>query len=166
MTDKVNHLHQMVIGSLELWHHSTATLDTQNLQPLQEPARIQDNGITRIQYAIKVIRNCMAFFWNLKFCLYHIVIDLFHIYFMNFNCWMNVKISVRKQWAFMFHNLYYCKIRYKHISDSDPTTTTPPPPSKPCFPLNAKVKVENGKSVQMSELQIGDRVQTGMKQFC
>ena len=30
-----------------------------------------------------------------------------------------------------------------------------------CFPSVATVKVENGKSVTMSELQIGDAVQTG-----
>ena len=65
----------------------------------------------------------------------------------------------------MFISIYYCKIRYKHISDSDPTTTASPPPSRSCFPLNAKVKVGNGKSVQMSELQIGDRVQAGIKHF-
>ena len=34
------------------------------------------------------------------------------------------------------------------------------PPSA-CFPHGAKVKIENGNSVQMSELQIGDRVQAG-----
>ena len=34
--------------------------------------------------------------------------------------------------------------------------------SKGCFPSMAKVKVETGKLVTMSELQIGDRVQTGM----
>ena len=30
-----------------------------------------------------------------------------------------------------------------------------------CFPSVAKVKVENGKLLAMSELQIGDKVQTG-----
>ena len=30
-----------------------------------------------------------------------------------------------------------------------------------CFPSTAKVKLENDKSIMMSELQIGDRVQTG-----
>ena len=30
-----------------------------------------------------------------------------------------------------------------------------------CFPSLAKVKLENGKSLAMSELQIGDKVQTG-----
>ena len=40
----------------------------------------------------------------------------------------------------------------------------PPPPqeSENCFPSSARVLLENGKSVTMSELQIGDRVQTGM----
>ena len=32
-----------------------------------------------------------------------------------------------------------------------------------CFPSLAEVKLKNGKSVTMSELQIGDQVQTGMK---
>ena len=31
-----------------------------------------------------------------------------------------------------------------------------------CFPSTAKVNLENGKSVRMSELQVGDKVQTGM----
>ena len=31
-----------------------------------------------------------------------------------------------------------------------------------CFPSMAKVKIENGKSIQMSKLQIGNRVQAGM----
>ena len=30
-----------------------------------------------------------------------------------------------------------------------------------CFPSFAKVKLENGKPLAMSELQIGDKVQTG-----
>ena len=32
-----------------------------------------------------------------------------------------------------------------------------------CFPSTARVSYENGKSVTMFELQIGDRVQTGIK---
>ena len=31
-----------------------------------------------------------------------------------------------------------------------------------CFPSTAKVNLENGKSVRMSELQVGDKVQTGI----
>ena len=31
-----------------------------------------------------------------------------------------------------------------------------------CFPSTARVHLENGKVVTMSELQVGDRVQTGM----
>ena len=31
-----------------------------------------------------------------------------------------------------------------------------------CFPATSKVDLENGKSVAMSELQIGDKVQTGI----
>ena len=37
----------------------------------------------------------------------------------------------------------------------------PPPQSSGCFPSVARVSLENGKSVSMSELQKGDRVQTG-----
>ena len=37
-----------------------------------------------------------------------------------------------------------------------------PPPSKRCFPAEAKIKLQNGRLMSMSELQIGERVQTGM----
>ena len=37
----------------------------------------------------------------------------------------------------------------------------PPPPPPKCFPSDAQVKLENGKSVTMSDLQIGNQVQTG-----
>ena len=46
-----------------------------------------------------------------------------------------------------------------------PTTTTSSPIltfPKFCFPSTAKVSLQNGKSVIMSELQKGDQVQTGM----
>ena len=33
----------------------------------------------------------------------------------------------------------------------------------PCFPSNTKIKLENGKIVTMSQLQNGDKVQTGYK---
>ena len=46
-----------------------------------------------------------------------------------------------------------------------PPTTSPPPTPAPsgggCFPSSAKVKLQNGKSVTMAELQVGDKVQTG-----
>ena len=35
-----------------------------------------------------------------------------------------------------------------------------------CFPSSAKVKLESGKIVPMSELQIGDQVQIGIKRLC
>ena len=41
------------------------------------------------------------------------------------------------------------------------TTTTTPPPPPTCFPSTGLVNLENGKSVTMSELKIGDQVQTG-----
>ena len=34
-----------------------------------------------------------------------------------------------------------------------------------CLPSTARVSLENGKSVAMSELRVGDRVQTGEKKF-
>ena len=46
-----------------------------------------------------------------------------------------------------------------------PPTTHPPPPTTSCFPSIAKVKLQNGKSITMSELQIGDQVQTGVYKF-
>ena len=49
-----------------------------------------------------------------------------------------------------------------------PPPPPPPPPSgkknnNGCFPGTAQVILETGKSATMSELQIGDKVQTGMK---
>ena len=32
-----------------------------------------------------------------------------------------------------------------------------------CFPAEARISLENGKAVKMSELKVGDRVQTGKK---
>ena len=32
----------------------------------------------------------------------------------------------------------------------------------PCFPAAAEVWMENGKSIKMSELEVGDRIQTGI----
>ena len=42
-----------------------------------------------------------------------------------------------------------------------PTTTPPPSGGGGCFPSTTRVTLENGKSVTVSELQIGDKVQTG-----
>ena len=57
MTDKVNHLHQIVTGLWELWHLSTATVGTPDLHSLKEPASIQEIGMGIIQHAIKVMRR-------------------------------------------------------------------------------------------------------------
>ena len=35
-------------------------------------------------------------------------------------------------------------------------------PEPACFPASARVSLENGKSIQMSELKVGDKVQTGI----
>ena len=37
--------------------------------------------------------------------------------------------------------------------------------SRACFPSTSKVNLESGKSVTMSELQLGDRVKTGKKVY-
>ena len=42
----------------------------------------------------------------------------------------------------------------------------PPPPPPACFPSSARVNLENGKSVTMSQLQKGDKVETGKTCFC
>ena len=45
-----------------------------------------------------------------------------------------------------------------------PPSPPPPPPSGGgggCFPSTAKVNLENGKSVKMSDLELGNRVQIG-----
>ena len=35
-----------------------------------------------------------------------------------------------------------------------------------CFPSIAKLKLVNGKSIMMSDIQIGDKIQTGMETVC
>ena len=40
-------------------------------------------------------------------------------------------------------------------------TDSPPPSGGGCFPSLAKVKMQTGNYVTMSELQIGDRVKAG-----
>ena len=37
-----------------------------------------------------------------------------------------------------------------------------PDKKKPCFPSEGKVETENGKTVTISELQIGDKVKAGI----
>ena len=65
----------------------------------------------------------------------------------------------------------YCDEHSNSFTTPTTTTTTtttttpkpPPPPSPPaCFPSAAKVHLQNGKSVRMSELQKGHHVQTGI----
>ena len=43
-----------------------------------------------------------------------------------------------------------------------PPFLTPPPPPTACFPSNAKIHLQNGKSIRMSEMKIGDQIQTGI----
>ena len=68
------------------------------------------------------------------------------------------------KWLSMF--LFHCSyVLHKSLFVSIKTAATPsPPPSKgwQCFPSSANVLLESGKSVKMSELQIGDLVQTGI----
>ena len=55
--------------------------------------------------------------------------------------------------------MVYIIVKLETITfDLDPP---PPPPKKSCFPLIGKVWTEKGKSVQISELQIGNKVQAG-----
>ena len=48
-----------------------------------------------------------------------------------------------------------------HCCEGIPTHTKAPGASSSCFPSTASVNLQNGKSVTMSDLQIGDKVQTG-----
>ena len=49
MTDKVNHLHQMVTGLQGLWHISTATMGIPDMETTQELVRFQEIGLMKIQ---------------------------------------------------------------------------------------------------------------------
>ena len=71
-------------------------------------------------------------------------------------------------------NKFYCCYSDGQTTTRSTTTTTttttttqppPPPPSKKCFPSTARVNLETGKSVSMSELQIGDKIQIGRVEF-
>ena len=53
-----------------------------------------------------------------------------------------------------------CSNKY-HCCEGIPTQTKAPGASSSCFPSTASLNLHNGKSVTMSELQIGDKVQTG-----
>ena len=59
-----------------------------------------------------------------------------------------------------FQERFYCCTCLDEVT---PTTTAAPPlpSSPPCFPSHAKMSLKNGNTVMMSELQIGDQVQTG-----
>ena len=46
-----------------------------------------------------------------------------------------------------------------------PSTAAPDSPDS-CFPSHAKVNLENGKSLTMSELQVGDKIKTGFHILC
>ena len=62
---------------------------------------------------------------------------------------------------------FHCCDGVPSTTTPPPTTTAPPPPSPSggggCFPSTARTKLRTGRLVTMSELQIGDEVQTGMK---
>ena len=66
-------------------------------------------------------------------------------------------------------NTYFCCFCDGESTTSTTTSTTtttkppPPPPAKnKCFPSTARVTLKDGKTVTMSQLKIGDQVQTGM----
>ena len=62
-----------------------------------------------------------------------------------------------------FCSFYSILLFYLYFVVTTTTTTTTPSPSSSsgCFPSESRVKLENGKLVAMSELQIGDKIQTG-----
>ena len=57
---------------------------------------------------------------------------------------------------------FYCCSSFPYSST---TTTAPPPGPSACFPSSARVHLQNGKSVTMSQLQIGDQVLAGKEGF-
>ena len=59
-------------------------------------------------------------------------------------------------------SFYSILLFYLYFLVTTTTTATPSPSSSSgCFPSESRVKLENGESVTMSELQIGDKIQTG-----
>ena len=60
---------------------------------------------------------------------------------------------------------YYCCFTNSTALPTKTTTTMAPPPGPSCFPSAAKVNLQNGKSVTMSELPIGDQVLAGKESF-
>ena len=65
--------------------------------------------------------------------------------------------SITSFYSILLFYLYFL------VTTTTTTTTTTPSPSSSsgCFPSESRVKLENGKSATMSELQIGDKIQTG-----
>ena len=77
-------------------------------------------------------------------------------------CYFNI---AGKSWRYRYAycNLH-CGLHCRYCENPPSrlqTTTKGPPPA--CFPSTAKVNLQTGKTVTISELQAGDRVQTGMK---
>ena len=63
-----------------------------------------------------------------------------------------------------------CGSYWSRASNQYECSTCPPPPPPPsggghCFPSAARVSLENGQTVIMSELQAGDKVKTGNFHF-
>ena len=62
-------------------------------------------------------------------------------------------------------NSFHCCTGAPRTTTTTTTTTPPPPPPSGggggCFPSSGNVLLENGKSVTISELHLGDHVQTG-----
>ena len=64
--------------------------------------------------------------------------------------------------SYTFHVNAIIFIFYHHsLVPTPPPPPKQPPPSGGCFPSTARVTLKNGKSITMSELQTGDKVQTG-----
>ena len=77
----------------------------------------------------------------------------------------NISILLQDLWC---HN-HHCQTAYGCWKGWELRSCWPPEnydgchANKGCFPSSVKVRLEDGKSVAMSDLQIGDRVQTGLQ---
>ena len=99
-------------------------------------------------------------------------INISHCYWLAYTrdrlcCYYRIPGSPR-EWYHAVDDCYeHCrssKCRYCLDPPSRYQTTTPAPPPS-CFPSAARVNLQTGETVTMSELQIGDRVQTGELNF-
>ena len=98
--------------------------------------------------------------------------DLIHFienkYFYYFNKFYNKQTNINISSQDKYCKEQYCSKSYSCWDGIHAKCCYPCPhdafceKSKWCFRSTATINLENGKSVRMSELQVGDRVQTGM----